>query len=477
MKNDFTHSDERLQQKMEAFRMPAPEGAWDEIEKGLAEKNKWGRGFFLLLFTILFIGGAGIALMSFYGNNNDITDNHSPKALSMQNSQISAHSASTKQKVPASEKNGLNIEKENSNKNSDVRTVNYSSEGKTQTESSYPSSNMKKPDNTNPGGELTSKKAGTSTSQPKESGNNEAKTGNDDIASTSGGRVIKDPSFERNAQNAVKPETSLLLNAMTLKSPDFLSQHQYGLAPLSNNFDSNTTTRVKPEWSIELGAGISQFNYSANGTSADQQTFFRDSYTQNLGTNGFLRANIQPFSRWSFHTGVEFSQENAVQEYTETITNTTFQYDSIGAVFDSLNQVWVTIYDTVEVTSQIKQNYRAENNSSQIRIPFGVMFHIPVGLRSELGVNLSGLVGIRVRNSGSLLINNQGNSVVANDAYSRFNFGLRTALRYTYRLNERYSIYAEPYFGIGLNNQAGSSVPFEMRFNNSGIRVGLRRSF
>jgi len=82
MKNEFNNSDKRLQEKLEGFRMAAPEGAWAGIQGNIAGGSGRGR-FFYLWIVLLFIGvtGAGILTFLYTGNDDDNAANSSNVAL------------------------------------------------------------------------------------------------------------------------------------------------------------------------------------------------------------------------------------------------------------------------------------------------------------------------------------------------------------------------------------------------------------
>lgn len=523
MKNEFENSDKRLQEKLEGFRMAAPEGAWAGIEGNIGGKSDRRGGFFYLWIALLFIGVTGAGVFTFIYMSND-TD-----AIAAQSSKVAENASSTNQDLTASNQN-VNSNSANQNR-SDHAASNTNPEG-------LISGN--KTDNT---GNSNNKVAdGSNTSSKKNSSasdatilNNTTRKSNSKDASTSGDKSISSKTnsskSDRKVINADDETIATSDKSMSKNNDESLSDNENESGKTTDHVIVSTTNQAtahetegkgdsdeartvtksdsaemdskanptevahtasqpqiptsmpdpdadaKASWSIETGIDVSSFNMNHTANSSSLQQFLNGSYSQNFAQAAFLRLNYQPFQRFSFHTGLEYAQNKATQDYSWLTTISSFQYDTVGYYFDSITQQQLPIIDSVETISQIENQEQYRSVVSQVYIPFGAMFHIPFGRKSELGVNLSGLVGIRTGSTGEILFDENGNTISSMEAYRQINFSARATLRYSYFLGMKSAVYVEPYFGFGLNDRSNTTLPFGSRFRNSGVRVGFRYTF
>lgn len=522
MKNDFKHSDKRMQEKLGGFQVPAPEGAWAGIEGTMAASGK-RKGLFFFWFALLFIGviGSGIfAFTYFYGENAGNTTNSknttsaqasnahnttqsdsSGQKNNSDNTHTTANNNTSQNDTQQTEMNASSNEASSNNSNHSASSTNASNRTSNKTngntDNNQTGSNTNNASNgstgnsRNAGNTVNTKKVGNnvtpnSAAQNSNLGQNTinalaTQSSNSSNPATSQ-KTPGDPNGTSASSSTVTPKTrsdnqnSLLTRNVLAARPLFELPISVTGTPFTDPFE------IKPpkspsRWSLEAGLDLSLFKYTASGADSIDYTFLNNSYTKTRGQGGFIRANYQVSTYISMHSGFELSQNRATQEYSTFTTTSTTQIDTVGFFFDSINQQQVAIVDTNIITTQEEQLNSINSATSQISIPIGVMFHLPLGTRSELGINVSGLVGIRTKSVGSILVDANGNTIDANSAYRTVNFSMRTAIRYSHRLNEHSAIYAEPYFGFGLNNQSNAAIPFVSRFRNSGIRVGFRYNF
>jgi len=505
MKNDFKHSDKHLQDKFKDFRMEAPEGAWVGIENQIAEQSRSRGRFFFFWLILLFIGLTGGAVSTyFYFNSHESNQgNLANSAISKNTSDKNTQSTTGTKENLSNTKTSATDQDFNAGDYSNEESENYSltstSDASSGTADGEGNKTFKPGGNSN----TTSKFEANSGKTQKNSSNRSIKnstlgtTGTNDTRDTSTGTNVNPNALllasEHEASNdAVAPsesnDTSSPENQGKSSSDigvDRLKIRGYGpVAPINPSlYDTprNFNDDFKPMgiWSLEAGIDLASTNYIFNvaGDTQNLESFLNNSYTRSVSRGGFLRANYQPFRYTSFQTGLEFNQNRASQKYTNVSSTTTLQYDTVGFVFDTVTQQQIPIIDSSFVTTENKTVLSSNSIVSQISIPIGIMFHIPVGLRSEIGINLSGLMNIRAHSNGEVLVDPNGNILPTSDVFRNVNFSARGAVRYSYLLNEHISVYAEPYFGIGLTNRSNSSLPFTSRLRNSGIRAGFRYSF
>ena len=522
MKNDFKNSDKRMQEKLDSFRMPAPEGAWAGIEGAVGGKASGSASFFYLWIILLSIGVGGAGILTFKYFNSDASEsnisrqstsasdvnkdtqsadsknvdsslsNRTAKSTAL-NSKASQH-ASNDGSIQVHSVSSLMVENPTASHATKARTHSAStSHGRNKNQES-----------------ATPQHSSRIASTPSKSSNNQQHTpkpskGRNNLSAAQNNAVHSNTTQKR-AQGAKQTETSFRtakrparsgidiqktqeINTTDLASGNLLinplAGKPIGTLPISTTgVPEKSTFKNGPHlkmprgaWSLEAGFDISSFNYTASGTSSSE--FLNNSYTQSTGQGAFLRTNYQPIKHLSVHTGIEFVRDQAIQDYTLYNTTEVFEYDTLGFYYDSVTQQTLPILDSAVMHLVVKEQpgQQAISSISQINIPLGVMFHIPLGTRSELGVNLSGILGIRTAGMGTILTDNTGATSDVLTSYRSVNFSARGSIRYSYILNEHISVYAEPYLGFGLNNRSNATLPFVSRFRNSGVRVGLRYRF
>ncbi|MDC0257189.1 hypothetical protein OAK35_00450 [Crocinitomicaceae bacterium] len=557
MKNEFENSDKRLQEKLEGFRMAAPEGAWAGIEGNIGGKAG-GRGkFFYVWIALLFIGVTGAGILTYlYVNSEDknaakissvaLNSTSETDSIELTTSAKKASNSNTSTPTDNSQK-GLSNSATNTSSNTsspnarlttDISASNEQNEtnGVTQVQesgiqsgsSSNSSSSASKSaqSNSNSGSQSqnaasnTASNSGVNNSTNSEtnqttntssnetastttnSGNTEGKTWNasneNNTSKTnteeSNGLDGSNSDTSRNASrnDSLAQSNNNSMNSTETNTAENTSNEQDSLGTLATVPNPTTSdiievigsdplnpdVKVKPIWSLEGGLDVSAYNFNhsvANNVNLEQS--LNASYSQNFAQAAFLRVNYQPFQRFSFHSGMEYAQNKVTQDYSWLTTSTSFQYDTTGWIFDSITQQQVPVIDTIVTTSQVENQTQFKSAVNQINIPLGVMFHIPLGGKSELGINATGVIGIRSGSTGEILVDQNGNSIAVTGAYKSVNFSARTALRYSYFIGGKSTIYVEPYVGFGLNDRSNSSLPFTTRFRNSGIRVGFRYNF
>jgi hypothetical protein len=527
MKNDFKHSDKRMQEKLGGFQVPAPEGAWAGIE-GAMGTTRGRRRFFFFWIILLFLGVTGSAIFAFTffsGENSGVetnTANTTTSYASQSNKTTNSQSKGQKKNnnTPKNSASGTanqnDAQQTDINGNSNGPSTNQSTRTNSSTNSSNngvsgsnnringnatnsnsPNNNARNGSSRNPvnsalgNSSLPNSRPGqngittvlgaqninsnTPASNQNATSSNNTRTQNgsetpNDATGTPGSSLTDASQADSNNKNGVSPKdliaTRLLLE-LPISGAGIPSSNQLKIEP----------PKSASRWSLEAGLDLSSFNYTVSGTDSTDFDFLNNSYTQSRGQGGYVRVNYQPFKHISMNSGLELTQNQGIQEFSTFTTVTVTQFDTTGFIFDSVTQQQVAIIDTNLVDTIEEQLNSITNATSQISIPIGVMFHLPLGTRSELGINVAGLVGIRTRSTGNILLDPNGNTIDVNSAYRTVNFSMRTAIRYSYKLNEHSAIYAEPYFGFGLNNQSNTTVPFVSRFRNSGLRVGFRYNF
>ncbi len=538
MNNDFKNSDERLREKLDGFRMAAPEGAWAGIEGNIGGKAG-GRGkFFYLWMALLFVGvtGAGVLTFLLMNNNddknaaqssvvaanttsneeganaNDLTTQQSNKkenAYDQQDSPLSdaVRSGNTEASTNHQNSSASNVNASNSTSSSiGSNASNSSQNSSTASNSGSNNSNNVASNNTsNTSANTSANNSNLNQSSGNSSGNNEIATNasnnsnatnaNTNSSNSDGNSEVKgndekedvaqNNSSENNAEKTVESTTEASENNAEKASEETANEEKADTNEASNNTapsnENNSLIdekeKVKPSWSIEGGADLSRFNMSHTSSDAQLQESLNTAYSQNSGMGAFLRFNYQPFQRFSFHSGLEYSQNNATQDYAWLTVSTIYNYDTTGWYIDSVTQQPVYIVDTIETELYADHQAQFKSTVSQVSIPLGVMFHVPLGAKSELGINLTGLVGIRTGSTGEILIDQNGNTVATMEAYRQVNFSARTALRYSYFIGTKSILYIEPYVGFGLNDRSSTTLPFGSKFRNYGIRVGFRYNF
>jgi hypothetical protein len=526
MKNNFENSDKHLQDKLEGFRMAAPEGAWAGIEGSLAGKSN-GRGrFFYLWIALLFIGVTSVGVFSFvYYGNHDRSSVAKTPSIASNETDVTQENTTTIQENNSTT-NARNVFENNN------RTITKSLNSTFTTESAQNSSSASSPAGkfhnhsatvkTSNGGNNSSSNA-TGTSRSKQNKSNNTTTAQNALSNNthssnsnaSNSKSSSNSSMHRNNSVLSTAKTNsannLNLAQSTGEEENHLTEGKNSVPESSNSdsteksdasvaFQTDTSATVnsgkldavrnseimiqpeeekaKPGWSLEGGLDLSRVNFNHTVSNNDSlQQALNGSYTQNMAQAAFLRFNYQPFERFSFHSGLEYGQQKTTQDYVWTTTSTSFQYDTTGWYFDSITQQQLPIVDTTETTTTVDNTTQLTSTVNQIYVPIGVMFHIPLGVRSELGINATGLVGIQSGSKGDVLVDANGNSIAVTEAYRSVNFSARTTLRYSYFLGSKSTVYIEPYVGFGLNNRSSTTVPFTTRFRNSGIRVGFRYNF
>lgn len=505
MKNDFKHSDKHLQEKVEDFRMAAPEGSWAGIESQIGNNSKVRRRFFWLI--LLFVGLTGGVLSAyFYFNtqeNNSVaatktslsqntvsskntpsSSSEQPHAPSLGNSQTydlnstedGIHGSQNEPQVSNSDSGKLGQEvtnkKSQSGKGSDsYKTVqnndtgiNSGAPGVSNFDKNTALHASQKENNNDSNNHVDgSSDKSTFSDTPKDSDTEEKDSGS------------KDSNTSEN-KNGVKSKNAL--NDLKLRRYSPIASYNTNLLETPKDFDRSF--KRKGVWSIEAGIDGSGYYYSIQNTVDTALTptpFLNSSFRQIRGYGAYANINYRPFNRISFQSGLAFSQESATQEYVGVTQTTSVQYDTVGFFIDTTTQQQIPIIDSSMVNTNSYETFVFNSSISQLNIPIGVMFHFPIGRRSEFGVNLSGLVGIRTGASGQIVVDQNGNSIPTSEMYRTINFSSRLALRYSYLLNERTAVYLEPHAGIGLNNRAKVETTYKARFQKAGIRVGFHYTF
>ncbi|XOV68737.1 MAG: hypothetical protein ACFHU9_06060 [Fluviicola sp.] len=526
MKNKFENSDKRLQDKLEGFRMAAPEDAWAGIEGNLAGKSN-GRGrFFYFWIALLFIGVSSVGIFSFLyyrdhdkshvaktssiasnetnieqeyttakqgnsttANARNAFENNNRTNKNSFNSDLASESAqnlsNTSSSVGNSQGNGARVNSSNlGNNSSSNATVTSRITENTSNNSSFAQNTTSNNTNASNSNASNSNSSSNYSMHPNNSVLTTAKSNsanNMNLSQTTGEEVntiteaknsapeISESDSTENSDVAVsfQSDTSAVVSSGAL---DAVRNSEISIQPEEE--------KARPSWSLEGGLDLSRVNFNHTVSNNDSlQQALNGSYSQNIAQAAFLRFNYQPFERFSFHSGVEFGQQKTTQDYVWTTTSTSFQYDTTGWYFDSITQQQLPIVDTTETTTTVDNTKQLTSTVNQIYVPIGVMIHIPLGVRSELGINATGLVGFQSGSKGEVLLDANGNSIAVTEAYRSVNFSARTTLRYSYFLGSKSTVYIEPYVGFGLNNRSSTTVPFTTRFRNSGIRVGFRYNF
>ncbi len=497
MKNDFKHSDKRMQEKLGGFQIPAPEGAWSGIEGAIGGKPSKRKGFFYVWLALLFLGitGAGMLTFKHFNGGQDESPATSKVAKSAPNKNDKQFQNNAE--TPSGDSSSEAFQTESQTKNTfagqdatsdDLVALNasngdpslaqesgFASRNSNQSSSSNTTRQQSKASNSNDQLSAQHQKRDTNASNPTSSNNNSALAKSDNAENRFSDKN-SNPSASKNGEaeeKTVVPISFLPLNPLPYRS---IQDYQSSTGPRETSFKKASKIR-RGTWSLEAGLDLSSFKYAALGNGVADVSFLNNSYSSSLGQAGFLRVNYQPLPYLSVNTGIEYGRNSATQDYSTFTTTTSWEYDTVGYTFDSISQQQIPIVDSSTVVSQSEQVNQVNSSISQVNIPIGVMFHLSVGTRSELGVNLAGLVGIRTKGTGSVLLDANGNTLDATSSYRSVNFSMRASIRYAYLLNENMAVYAEPYLGFGLNNPSSAALPFATRFRNSGVRIGFRYNF
>ena len=491
---DYKHSDDKLKQKLEGFEMTPPENAWSGIQNGLPG-NKRRRGFFLWsVLLLLLIGGAattyvmtmepnGIAKpttsanKNFKNNNTDNTHKNSGNPISTDTEKqlIAENSNTTESSVDVNPSSGKNTSPNtlvsNSTTKTDEKSVNDQnsaaiSSGKREKNNSTSSNTSDGKDNST---------ANSDKKNPSESASNNSK--GDNAQNT----PLNNSSVNTNTTSAEEEEQNASISVAAMESLKALEIENLPYSPQGQGDFSSKPMKTprRANWSAELGIGLSSFSYSPKASAGNNlQTYIKDAQTKEIGRDFYARINYHLNPLISLHTGAEFQQNSYNVNYQTSSTTTFTVYDTTGWYFDTLTQQQIPIVDSSTATNTTFQDQMIQNSESLINIPIGIRFHVPLGVRSQLGIAATGLVGIRTKATGSILVDENGQLVDMNTAYRKSgNLSMRLSVRYSYMLNENFAVYAEPWYGFGLNNRSTNGLPYETKFSNTGIYVGIRKNF
>lgn len=481
---DFKHSDKKMRSKFEGFKMTPPENAWSGIESEINPKSRRRRGFFLLsgLIALLAIGTTSIILLfSHKADTNKKVESTIASSSSTSNTEEVETQDSPNSNTSNSVYNQKN-EKESknsleTNSNEEVTTISRIETTNTvgaTNNSAYDSNGIKENLNSSTA-EIDDIQNNTNNSTID---NNQETVTFSSIDSNDLGSTLAD---SENGQNNLKDDTR---EDLDIEEEQQSPLSVLDIEPLVTNFNDslhrNNSGKIKspsaPRWSVEAGLGISSFNYTPlTGTNTSFQQFSKDAHQSPLGLDGFLRVNYAISSKFSIHTGIEYESRKFNLSY-DTIAYTQITtIDTIGWFFDSINQQQVPVLDTSITQSPISNNAQTSNTESVINIPIGAMFEFPIGTRSRLGIKASGVVGVRMRSAGSILTDELGNTSDFSSSYNSLSISMRLGSRYSYYISPKSTLFVEPWIGMRLNKLSTPALPFETRFTNYGLQVGIRK--
>lgn len=478
MKEDFSHSDQKLREKLGAHRIPAPEGAWEGIEQQLSGTSRKRRGFFLLGFlAFLLIGGlAAYVLFPSVHTSGKTGGEHQKTSLSSSNSSVTTgkNGSQSSQTSGKMQPNTKSVKHQNTATSSSASTINHTSANYAVAVGG--NGNHAKPTDNGSGG----------TFKGKESNPSIGTSGAGTHPTDGSDKTPKEPELENQPEHA-QPELSAETETQSPSDeqlPGYLVPRantqltESYVESLEKNKLDKTPKISRGGWSVETGGGMSTFSYMAKSGTPELQSTVKDAQTGEQGLGGFLRVNYQPWKLLSLHTGVELEQESYDVTATTYTSTTITTVDTTGWYFDSIQQQQVPILDTVTLIATTPQNQTYANQSTYLYIPLGIMFHLRVGTRSELGFRIGGSMGIRTKGDGQVITDEAGNTIALNDAYKKVgNYQFRASVRYSFTLNEHHTVFVEPWYGMGLNNRSNPALPYTTRFRNTGFNVGLKYNF
>jgi hypothetical protein len=516
MKNEYSHSDECLRNKVEGAEMTPPANAWTGIEQGLSATSRGRRKGFFFFSTILIVLLIGSSTAAFFilqspsgterfgslSISENATINQIPVEPNRANHKYNPANAETnsanqenniEQTTNASgaddhlrqndkKLNSIGNQLEHAQESAGAKNNLEDKANKVQAKTSQKESTSKNSTTT----EL--KSANTNNTANQNSNSNESTKGTTN--QNSNGKTNKNgtlnatalsdsgPSKEKNEAIAAASKLSSDLKQTTFLQPNPLTQlttnGNGGLVSIAHK----PMPYKKAAWSAEAGFGISQFQYKATSGSASFQQGIKDAQSGEQGMEAFALVNYQ-FNRYlTAYTGLHYSQEKNALDYITTSTSSELTLDTVGWYVDSVTQVQTPVLDSTYTTTTSNQNYQVLNQANYLTIPIGVMFSFSVGVRSELGIRASALIGFRTKSQGVVLTDLNGTTVDMNYAYLKLGIlTFNAAFRYSFALNEKNKIYVEPWIGFGLNNRSTAALPYYSRFTASGVRIGFRRQF
>lgn len=502
MKQEYSHSDQSLRNKVEGAEMTPPANAWAGIEKGISTASGGRRKGFFFFSTILIVLLIGSSTAAFFilrspENMNRFGSLSIAENGTMNQTPVKSKHANNKHSQAKAETNSThkenNIEQTTNTKSTgeslikNDRKLNSTRNQLQHAQRSVGAQND--PEITaNKLQAKTSQKEATSknatTTEPNSANTSSPSNQNSTVGANSNGSVnptVKnesDPNKDNNETTTAASKGSKDVKQATFLQPHPLTQLKTGGNGGLVSIAHKPMPYKKSAWSAEAGFGISQFQYKATSGSASFQQGIKDAQSGEQGTEAFALVNYQFNRNWSAYTGMHYSQEKYALDYTTTSTSSELTVDTIGWYVDSVTQTQLPILDSTYTTTTSNQDYQVMNQANYLTIPIGVMFSFPVGVRSELGIRASALIGFRTKSQGAVLTDLNGTTVNMNAAYLKSGIlTFNAAFRYSFALNEKNKIYVEPWIGFGINNRSTPALPYNSRFNASGVRIGFRRQF
>lgn len=182
------------------------------------------------------------------------------------------------------------------------------------------------------------------------------------------------------------------------------------------------------------------------------------------------------FRDFDLTVGLESSRFTEDFSWSETTQQTVMQYDSIGVYFDSTQGSWVTIYDSVAVTTSVTEDFVRSNTYSALSIPFQFGWNHSWH-RFSLGVGVGGVLHIQRKYTGSILAQ-QGDDERSLDSYYRtWRADLQFGLRASYALNDRWRIFGACAIRMPVSLSTSDGAPVPHRISGATLNVGLEYSF
>jgi len=138
------------------------------------------------------------------------------------------------------------------------------------------------------------------------------------------------------------------------------------------------------------------------------------------------------------------------------------------------NQRELISIDSTESTNLVK----SINTYSYVEFPiiFGYQFkHNKFILTPKIGL----ITGIYIKSQGKILTSSFNAQEIPNDQlpYIKTNLSATTSIGLEYKMNEFYSIIADPYYRVSLNSIYKKQTDLLYKFNAYGIRLGVRYNF
>lgn len=182
------------------------------------------------------------------------------------------------------------------------------------------------------------------------------------------------------------------------------------------------------------------------------------------------------FRDFDLTVGLESSRFTEDFSWSETTLQTVMQYDSIGVYYDSTQGSWVTIYDSIPVTTNVTEDFARTNTYTALSIPFQFGWNHSWH-RFSLGVGVGGVLHIQRKYTGGILAQ-QGEEERSLDSYYRtWRADLQFGLRASYALNDRWRIFGASAIRMPVSLSTSDGAPVPHRISGASLNVGLEYSF